>query len=898
MKNSQYRINEKKDWQGRWITAPDAMLQGLETFPICHIHNAKWIWPVPYVRTHLRKDFSLKKTVKNLTAEFFCDNSFDVYINGKYIDFANGIADITDIAFCGSNHIGIRLYQTSDPNHFTSAIRGGLRIEYEDGVIDYLPTDDSWRAFIVCDFGQGQEPENWATAAHPGKEWRGKQWDIVCTEVHPRLCRRSCYFRKKITVAENTEKAILRCTARGLYELYINGQRVSDAHFQPGSMEKYCEYQEYDVTGLLSPGKNVIAAVLGNGWLNCESWGSLWANKPSFLEELELTDSCGCTAFLGTDASWKCTASTITDNDLQFGERVDARLEITRWNEVDCDDALWAFAAEYPNASGGKQIVLQDYPPVKLQNVVTPISCCSYGDGWLFDLGKNISGRAQIHIRNAHPGQQINIRYAERLNWDGSLCEGPYTDVFFEQDNMPGGKASCAMRNQDVYICKGGAAEVYTPLFTYTGGRYILVTGFRDKPECNDVQFRTYWNDLGVNGKIRTSNEVINLIWDMTRRTYHSNLMTAPTDCPTREKNFWNGDMQVFVQAACWYMDHSKFLARWTDGGRKIEYGVYGWEDEEYIIPWTLYQFYGDREILRVKYPVIKCLVMKRMAAVQDGLPKNPHAPYRDHLATVNVSSDFFAGCYFCLMLDTASKIAEIFGEHSDAQQYIAWLNDARKAFNERYYLKDEADYTPHCQGGLVLPLAFGIAPEKDRPALGRRLAEYVESDGYHPTTGYGATPHLLPLLCNFGYEKIAWKTFAQRGYPSWRHIFATGATSFTENWYGQNAKGFTDSMNHYALGSVCSWFFTHLGGIRPMESAEGFRRFKLKPVFVPEVGDFGVRYRCAYGEIRSDWHYDDDKILWSFTVPEGTTAMVQVTPNLPREYPAGQYQLIIEKDG
>ena len=141
MKNSQYRINEKKDWQGRWITAPDAMLQGLETFPICHIHNAKWIWPVPYVRTHLRKDFSLKKTVKNLTAEFFCDNSFDVYINGKYIDFANGIADITDIAFCGSNHIGIRLYQTSDPNHFTSAIRGGLRIEYEDGVIDYLPTE-------------------------------------------------------------------------------------------------------------------------------------------------------------------------------------------------------------------------------------------------------------------------------------------------------------------------------------------------------------------------------------------------------------------------------------------------------------------------------------------------------------------------------------------------------------------------------------------------------------------------------------------------------------------------------------------------------------------------------------------------------------------------------------
>ena len=247
MKNAQYRIREKKNWSGKWITAPDEMLLRTEEFPQSGIKDAKWVWPVPYVRTHLRKDFSVSKNVKTVMVEFYCDNSFDLYLNGEYVVLSDGRAEVTKLIKRGSNKIGVRLFQTSDPNHFTSAIRGGFELVYEDGESVYIPTDESWKAFIVCDFGQGLEPVDWSVAEHPGKAYMGKQWDVVCTAVHPRLRRRSCYFRKNLTVTYNVKKAILRCTARGLYEIFVNGNKVSDSYFQPGSTQKYCEYQEYDV---------------------------------------------------------------------------------------------------------------------------------------------------------------------------------------------------------------------------------------------------------------------------------------------------------------------------------------------------------------------------------------------------------------------------------------------------------------------------------------------------------------------------------------------------------------------------------------------------------------------------------------------------------------------------
>ena len=548
--------------------------------------------------------------------------------------------------------------------------------------------------------------------------------------------RRSCYFRTEFDVPGGVRSAVLRATARGFFEAYINGRRVGDALLQPGAIEKEQPYCGTDVTGLLLPGRNVLAAVTGNGWLNCSGWGLLSAHKPALLMELVVTDAEGRVRFVGTGEDWMAAPSPIIDNDLQLGERVDARLQIPGWNTASAGSAGWMPVKTLPGGFPGRPLVRDDCPPIRVTECRRPLSFREILPGvYLYDFGTNAAGRVRLNVRGARPGQTITIRHFERLDEHGAPHRGSYCDVFFPADSEPDGKAPYALKNTDVYICRGDAVERFESRFTYTGYRYATVEGYPGTPDPADVEGLVLHNDLPVTGALLTDSPQIESLWQAITRTYRSNIHSGPTDCPTREKNFWNGDIQAFADTACWYMDNSRFLARWTRAGRKITYGVYGWEDEEYIVPWTLYRFYGDTEILRVKYPVILRLIENRTAALTGPLPGGEAAPWRDHLAVENVPADFYAGCYYCLMLMRAAQIADVLGRGGDARDFRGRFETARAAFHERYYLPGEGDYAPRCQTGVVLPLAFGLTPEPCRARAAALLHDSVAERGYHPTT-------------------------------------------------------------------------------------------------------------------------------------------------------------------
>ena len=218
-------------------------------------------------------------------------------------------------------------------------------------------------------------------------------------------------------------------------------------------------------------------------------------------------------------------------------------------------------------------------------------------------------------------------------------------------------------------------------------------------------------------------------IFNATKRSWHNNIHNGPTDCPTREKNFWNGDSQIFSHTACFMSDCSAFLARWTDNGIKTEAGPYAWEDETYEIPYTLYRFYGDREILRARYSEMLKLIDKRTEFEGMVLPENPCSPYSDWLspAGISPSKQFFGGCWYYHMLDRISEISEILGETEKAAELRARAEAARNEFNKRHLIDDGCDYDARNQCGITLPIAFGIAPEEHRQALAARLAEYVK---------------------------------------------------------------------------------------------------------------------------------------------------------------------------
>ena len=467
-------------------------------------------------------------------------------------------------------------------------------------------------------------------------------------------------------------------------------------------------------------------------------------------------------------------------------------------------------------------------------------------------------------------------------------------------NDAPG--AEKATRNMDSYICRGGDSEEYRPRFTYTGFRYAIIEGYPGEPSLDDVELMVMHSAVPITGRFTAGSQLLSNISAAVLRTYLDNLHGGPTDCPTREKNFWNGDTQAFAPTACWYVDNSRLLTHWTKHGRKCGGNIYGWGDEEYILPWTLYRYYGDISILQAKYPAIQHLLASRGETLA-----STNARFRDHLAMNNLPEDFFAACFQCHMFKTVAQIASALGEQADARHCLKTFDRLRDEFNAKFLENDQADYMPHCQGGVVLPLAFDLVPAGRREKVAETLNRYVVANDFHPTVGFITSPHLLPLLSDFGYTETALKLATQTSFPSWGFMLNSGATTITENWWGHERCA-NDSMNHFALGGIGRWFFEYLGGIRLDPEVHAFKRFILKPVFYKDQSHIDVSYQSPYGLIKSSWLNNISPGCWrsctdfnahgcwqwQFTIPEGTTALVHVPGCVPTEYAAGKYTRII----
>lgn len=324
---------------------------------------------------------------------------------------------------------------------------------------------------------------------------------------------------------------------------------------------------------------------------------------------------------------------------------------------------------------------------------------------------------------------------------------------------------------------------------------------------------------------------------------------------------------------ACWLTDNSEFLARWTDNGVKMHAGPYAWEDETYELPYTLYKFYGDKALLKKRFPAMLELVEKRVEFDGMILPKNGIShQYNDWLSPCGVSpnTEFFGGCWYYHMLDRISEIAEIIGENGKAAELRDKAEAARCEFNRRHLNADKCDYDAANQCGIVLPLAFGIAPAECRQALADTLVKYIEKEDWHLTTGFVGTRYILDVLSDYGYAETAYRVFTNPDAPSWLGMLSTGATAITESWHGLDEPDRSISMSHFSLGAACEWLFETVGGIKIDESDLSAGKIVLRPVRLNEVGSFKVRYRSVYGEITAGWKRENGRPEFYYTVPEG----------------------------
>ncbi|MBR3894452.1 MAG: family 78 glycoside hydrolase catalytic domain [Clostridia bacterium] len=876
--NFRYSTEYRSFAGARYITASESAMEepatGIpkeESFPC-----AKYIWPVGHRRFHASRVFVVSKKVERAEMAFLCDNLLDIWLNGKRVacDAKHlPLTDITDLLCDGDNNLHIRGYQSDSYKRISAAITGGVRIYYQDGGIEEILTDEQFREIHFVTFWETEEPDGFELAV-PYTKYRTTPLNVM--ERHPAKSRRSFYFKKTFNVEKLPVKAMLFSSALGCYEPYLNGERVTDGFFMPFSQVYHSEYQQFDILPQLKIGENTIGMITGNGWYNCHSWGQLEAKVPAVIATLELEYKNGEKEFVHTGKDWIAAPSPLIENDLQYGERYDARLEIDNWCSANADGfkPVDILREESPT------LLLQSYPSVKKAKEYKPQLLRILPDGSpLYDVGSCIAGRMRITFRDLPAGKDVKIRYCERLAEDGISPEiGAYTTVFYQNDCAPDGRSPYFMRNLDVYTAKGAELETYECRFSYTGYRYLWIEGLDSLEQLVKLVPFELRTDLVETGSISTPHAAINKIFDAARRSWFNNICNGPTDCPTREKNFWNGDAAVFSHAACWLTDNSAFLSRWTDNGIKMHSGPYAWEDETYEIPLTLYKFYGDTEILRKRFPEMLALIDKRTEYEGMILPENEEThEYCDWLSPTGVSPSkrFFKGCWYYHMLDSVAKVADIIGETEKHKALRERADKAKALFNQLHLLENENDYDARSQCGLVLPLAFGICPEETCARLAHTLNEYVKREDYHLTTGFIGTRYLFDVLADYGYLETVYRLITQTTFPSWLDMLSGGATSISESWLGLRDPDKSLSMSHFSLGSVICWFFEYLGGIRIKDSEPGLSRITLKPHPMKEIGSFAVKYISQHGAIYTEWHYEGDKPVFAYRLPDGVEADV-----------------------
>ena len=730
-------------------------------------------------------------------------------------------------------------------------------------------------------FYENTEPEDWFTGEY-------NKFSVCTCPIHPRLYKRSLLIRKSFNISKKIEKATLDFCAQGEFEPHINGQRVSSALFLQTPCVKYKEFNRIDVTNMLNTGKNVLCGITANSWLNSHSHTEVMMNKNAIIAQLDIHYCDGSCDVILSDSSWRISFSPLTDNDLQYGERYNALLEQDGWDNVDLDDSSWGFAEDF-KFEAKVPYVLRNFEPIEITDEFLPRTSQRFSGGFLFDFGVNCAGRCSIMLENTYPGQLVRINYYERIN-GGKLEAGVYTPVFYNLDSTTVARGN--FRNVDIYICKGAKQEYYEPHFAFTGFRYILVEGCSSRDQIKSIQMNVMHNNIALSGKISSSYKPINEIFTAARRGFLSNMFNGPVDCPTREKNFWTGDAQVYIETACWLTNCHDVLARWSDAGRKMCPQCYGWGDEIYILPLALYHFYRDKEILKKRYDDILNFARSRTAGVLNGLPENMVSPFSDWLAPDNIVLDkvFFAHCYYCYMLSCVAHIAEILEDYKTADEFKHAFEAGVKAFNEKYFDFEENDYAPHLQSSLILPLAFKLTPKYRDAAVAKKLNEYILEKGYLEA-GFIASRYVMYVLCSYGYIDTASRLLRRDDYPSWQYTLSTGATTFTETWRGQNDPAGDISMNHFTFGAVTGWMFEHLGGIS-LKSAPGFRRIVLQPYFMKKIGDFSAQYDSVSGRISTHWHFQGNSVIYDFDCPSNVTLILP--DGSEKEYPAGSHSVEI----
>ncbi|SHF32930.1 alpha-L-rhamnosidase [Mariniphaga anaerophila] len=737
------------------------------------------------------------------------------------------------------------------------------------------------------------EPAYWETGMLSPEQWSAS-WIMMAEEKQAEGSKPCQYLRKEFSAAKKVKSARIYASALGLYELYLNGEKVGDELFTPGwtSYGKRIQYQTYDVTSMLKS-QNSLGAILGDGWyrgnIGFRNQHSYYGNDVALIAQLHITYSDGTAETIGTDESWKATTGALVFSDIYNGETYDARLEMPGWATTAFDDSGWG-KVETLNHPKNTLIAPQGVP-VKAVEEISPVEIITTPKGEVvFDMGQNMVGWVRMKVKGER-GKAVTLKFAEVLDKDGN----------FYIENLRAAKAT------DVYILKGDGEEIYEPRFTFHGFRYLKVENFPGTPELDDITGVVIYSDMEPTGTFVCSEPLINQLQHNIQWGQKGNFLDVPTDCPQRDERLgWTGDAQVFCATAAFNFDVAAFYTKWmkdvaADQGAdgKVPHvipdvlngagGSTAWADAAVIVPWQTYLAYGDERILQVQYPSMKAWVEYMKSRAGDDYLWIGDTHYGDWLAFATTRSDYpgattekdlIATAYYAYSSRLLSEIALVLGKTEDAEKYATLSDLVKKAFvNE--FVAPSGRLVSHTQTAYSLALAFELLPEKLVP----KAAEYLAGDVRkfkHLTTGFVGTPLLCKTLSDNGYEDLAFMLLNRKEYPSWLYPVTQGATTIWERWDGQKPDGSfqnagMNSFNHYAYGAIGEWLYNYVAGIQIDEKEPGYKHFFLAPHPGGGLTNAKATYKSMYGEIESGWKIEGEQMIYDVRIPANTTATVKL---------------------
>lgn len=685
-------------------------------------------------------------------------------------------------------------------------------------------------------------------------------------------------FGKTFAIDKKVKKARLYATAHGVYEVTLNGQTVGDYRMAPGwtSYHNRLQYQIYDVTGMLAA-ENEIKITVGNGWykgilgFTCEP--NRYGTQAGAFSELHVEYEDGSKEVIATDETWSVQTGEIRYSEIYMGETIDTDApEITEGNVV---------VKEFDKAV----LTAQENEPVRITEKIAGKELIVTPKGErLVDFGQIITGVVEVHVKG-EKGQKIVIRHAEVLDKDGNF----YPETLRQAKSI------------DTFICNG-KEQVFRSHFTFHGFRYICVEGMEDFTADQFIACVTH-SDMEKTGDFSCSNKKVNQLQRNITWGQRGNFLDIPTDCPQRDERLgWTGDAQVFSWTAAFNRNTALFYTKWmrdVAAESSLEKGVphvvpdilgqyssSAWSDVAVIVPWVVYQMYGDKGILEENW---KCM-HEWVDYIKNNCEENglwqSGFQYGDWLAldkeesadrTGATDKYMIANAYYLYVTDLVKQTAQILGKTEEAVKYEELYTTTLEAFREEYYTPT-GRIVSETQTGATLSLYFDLARDKDRKRILNTLLTNIANHKNHLATGFVGTPYICHTLSENGAHEMAATLFMKEDYPSWLYAVNMGATTIWERWNSIKPDGTFDesgmnSLNHYAYGSVGDWMYRKVAGLSQLEP--GYKKFQVKPMFVKGIEECGTEFESVYGKIVANTFCKNGKIHVHVEVPANTAAVI-----------------------